>query len=62
MIRGIHYLSAEVKPKLMSSQGAALNQAKLYCHDGYSPMAPQFIACQNLTLVSGFTQALKTLE
>ena len=25
MIRGIHYFSAEVKPKLMSSQGAALN-------------------------------------
>ena len=24
MIRGIHYFSAEVKPKLMSSQGAAL--------------------------------------
>ena len=26
MIRGIHYFSAEVKPKLMSSQGAALNK------------------------------------
>ena len=26
MIRGIHYVSAEVKPKLMSSQGAALRQ------------------------------------
>ena len=25
MIRGIQYFSAEVKPKLMSSQGAALN-------------------------------------
>ena len=25
MIRGIHYFSAEVKPKLMSSQGAALS-------------------------------------
>ena len=25
MIRGIPYFSAEVKPKLMSSQGAALN-------------------------------------
>ena len=25
MIRVIHYFSAEVKPKLMSSQGAALN-------------------------------------
>ena len=25
MIRGTHYFSAEVKPKLMSSQGAALN-------------------------------------
>ena len=25
MVRGIHYFSAEVKPKLMSSQGAALN-------------------------------------
>ena len=25
MIRGIHYFSAEVKLKLMSSQGAALN-------------------------------------
>ena len=24
MVRGIHYFSAEVKPKLMSSQGAAL--------------------------------------
>ena len=24
MIRGIHYFSAEVKPKLISSQGAAL--------------------------------------
>ena len=28
MIRGIHYFSAEVKPKLMSSQGAALNFEK----------------------------------
>ena len=27
MIRGIHYFSAEVKPKLMSSQGAALTHA-----------------------------------
>ena len=26
MIRGIHYFSAEVKPKLMSSQGAVLMQ------------------------------------
>ena len=26
MIRGIHYFSAEVKPKLMSSQGAALSR------------------------------------
>ena len=26
MIRGIHYFSAEVKPKLMSSQGAALRK------------------------------------
>ena len=25
MVRGIHYFSAEVKPKLMSSQGAALS-------------------------------------
>ena len=24
MVSGIHYFSAEVKPKLMSSQGAAL--------------------------------------
>ena len=30
MIRGIHYLSAEVKPKLMSSQGAALTMNELY--------------------------------
>ena len=31
MIRGIHYFSAEVKPKLMSSQGAALSrQYKVY--------------------------------
>ena len=29
MIRGIHYFSAEVKPKLMSSQGAALINSKL---------------------------------
>ena len=31
MIRGIHYFSAEVKPKLMSSQGAAL--ISKYLHD-----------------------------
>ena len=31
MIRGIHYFSAEVKPKLMSSQGAALNLIMLNC-------------------------------
>ena len=29
MIRGIHYFSAEVKPKLMLSQGAALNIYKM---------------------------------
>ena len=28
MIRGIHYFSAEVKPKLMSAQGAALTNVK----------------------------------
>ena len=28
MVRGIHYFSAEVKPKLMSSQGAALRSDK----------------------------------
>ena len=28
MIRGIHYFSAKVKTKLMSSQGAALSQCK----------------------------------
>ena len=30
MIRGIHYFSAEVKPKLMSSQGAALIKSTIY--------------------------------
>ena len=29
MIRGIHYFSAEVKPKLMSSQGAALRLSQM---------------------------------
>ena len=29
MIRGIHYFSAEVKPKLMSAQGAVLSVAGL---------------------------------
>ena len=33
MIRGIHYFSAEVKPKLMSSQGAALNDLKKHFGD-----------------------------
>ena len=30
MIRGIHYFSAEVKPKLMSFQGAALKEIIWY--------------------------------
>ena len=32
MIRGIHYFSAEVKPKSMSSQGAALNMSMASQH------------------------------
>ena len=38
MIRGIHYFSAEVKPKLMSSQGAALRTACILTHPGKNRM------------------------
>ena len=32
MIPGIHYFSAEVKPKLMSSQGAALKEEDVFVY------------------------------
>ena len=35
MIRGIHYFSAEVKPKFMSSQGAALTKAGRFQENNY---------------------------